>query len=101
MNRIYKYFVEGECEEKLINTLKQPPINLLLPGKVEVFNFITKKITRQRISVLEPKTTIILVYDIDVEQTDILEYNIKLLNKFGFKTIHHIQSIKKFEDEIV
>ena len=76
MNRIYKYFVEGECEEKLINTLKQPPINLLLPGKVEVFNFITKKITRQRISVLEPKTTIILVYDIDVEQTDILEYKI-------------------------
>ena len=91
MSKIYKYYVEGECEERLINVLKTPPLNCLLAGKVEVFNFITEKLTSQRIAVLNPETIVILVYDIDVDKTDILEENIKKLNSFGFKRIHHIQ----------
>ena len=37
MSKIYQYFVEGECEEKLINALKVRPEEYLTPGKVTVF----------------------------------------------------------------
>lgn len=101
MNKIYKYFVEGECEEKIINALKISPVNGILPGKVEVFNVINKKLTPARLAIIPPDAIIILIYDTDVEKTDILEQNILLLNQFGFKNIHHIHSIKNFEDELV
>lgn len=100
MSEIYQYFVEGECEKKLIDTYKVAKNNNLTSGKVEVFNFINQEISNQRIAVLKPKTTIILVYDIDVENIKILNKNIKKLNSYGFKKIYHIQSIKNFEDEI-
>ena len=34
------YYVEGECEEKLINALKVGRDNKIAAGKVEVFNLI-------------------------------------------------------------
>ena len=101
MSKIYQYFVEGECEEKLINALKVRQQEYLTPGKVTVFNFTNKSITNPRIAVLNKETIIILVYDIDVNKTEILEKNIAKLNKFGFKKIYHIQSINNFEDEII
>ena len=96
----YHYFVEGECEEKLINSYKVPPYSYFKPGKVEVVNFIQKRISRQRLLSLNKKTIVILVYDIDVGKTDILEENIQKLIENEFK-VYHIQSIKNFEDEIV
>lgn len=101
MSKIFQYFVEGECEEKLINTLKAPPMNALIPGKVEVLNVVCSKISKQRLMVLKPKTNIILVYDTDVAQTDILEENVRMLKSYGFTNIYHIQSIRTFEDELV
>lgn len=101
MSKIFHYFVEGECEEKLINELKVPKTDMILPGKVEVLNVVRDKISKQRLMVLSPKTNIILIYDIDVENTEILKYNINLLKKYNFKNIYHIQSINNFEDELV
>lgn len=101
MTKIFHYFVEGECEEKLINELKVPKANLILPGKVEVLNVVNEKISKQRLMVLNPKTNIILIYDIDVGNTEILDYNIEMLRKYNFKNIYHIQSINNFEDELV
>lgn len=71
-NYIYHYYVEGECEEKLLNTYKVPPYLFFQSGKVEVFNFINKRITNQRLMTLKKKTIIILVYDIDIEKTFII-----------------------------
>jgi len=101
MPQIIQYFVEGECEKALINELKQSPGNTLLAGKVEVFNFINKILSDQRILALRKNTIIVLVYDIDVEKTDILEANISKLRNFGFNNVKHIQSIKNFEEELV
>lgn len=42
MSRNFHYFVEGECEKKLIDTLKIPPCNYLMPGKVDVFLMLFK-----------------------------------------------------------
>jgi len=101
MSKIYHYFVEGECEQKLLNTYRVSPYELFISGKVTVFNFINKKLDYSRIRVLDRSTIIILVYDIDVNVTKTLEYNLSLLKKFGFNKIYHIQSINNFEDEIV
>lgn len=38
-NKKYIYFVEGPCEEKLIDVLKQQP-SLLCPGKIKVINVL-------------------------------------------------------------
>ena len=94
-----RYFVEGECEEKLINTYKLPPYNHFVAGKVDVVNFIFHRISNQRLASLEPKTIVVLVYDIDVERTEILDENIKKLKSMGIKT-YHVQSIKNFEEEL-
>ena len=99
-NNIYHYFVEGDCEEKLINTFKMPPYLYFQAGKVEVFNFINRKISNQRLTALSKNTIIILVYDIDVENTETLDENVKKLKDAGFK-VHHIQSIRNFEEEII
>lgn len=101
MTKIFHYFVEGECEAKLINEIKVPKVDWVLPGKVEVLNVVNEKISKQRLMVLKPKTNIILIYDIDVENTEILNYNIEMLKKYNFKNIYHIQSINNFEDELV
>lgn len=100
MIKYFQYFVEGECEEKLINALKIPPCNFIIPGKVEVFNVIQNKLSKQRILSIKPNATIILVYDTDIRDDSKLIENIKLLNNNGFKNIIHIQSVKNFEDEI-
>ena len=99
-NKIYHYFVEGECEEKLINTYKTKPYQYFKSGKVEVFNFINEEISNPRLLALKKSTIVILIYDIDVENMKTFEGNIKKLKTAGFK-VHHIQSIKRFEDEIV
>ena len=37
MIKYVHYFVEGECEKKLIDALKTPPCNYLYSGKVEIY----------------------------------------------------------------
>lgn len=100
-NKLVHYFVEGDCEKKLIDSYKVNPQNAFIPGKVSVFNFLRDTISRNRLMMLAPKTVIVLVYDIDVEDTHILELNLKILKKYGFTEIYHIQSIFNFEDELV
>lgn len=102
MNKIIHYFVEGKCEEKFINMLKQPKNGgHILAGKVEVLNFINEQITNLRIMNLKPGTLIVLVYDTDVQNEEMLINNINKLKKYGFNKIYHIHSVKNFEDELI
>lgn len=68
------YFVEGPCEEKLINALKIEP-RLLTPGKVNVYNIIQNEIPRREVNMIKAGTIVVLVFDTDVEKTDILQKN--------------------------
>lgn len=101
MKKKIVYYVEGDCEKRLLDIYKTNPHNIFVPGKVYVFNFINKIITLDRLSALSRNSTIILVYDTDVANTSNLEANIKILKDHGFHDIIHIQSIKTFEDELV
>ena len=100
MGKIYHYYVEGECEERFINEFKKALHSLITPGKVDVFNFIQNEFTKSRLMALNRNTIIILVYDIDVNNADVLKRNIEILKKYGFNNIVHIQSIPNFEGEM-
>lgn len=88
MSKIYHYYVEGECEQKLINELKKAGVQKLVSGKVEVLNVITEIISDIRLLALNKKTIIILVYDIDKPITETLEKNIKKLKKMGLQMLY-------------
>mgnify|MGYP003298596527 CR=1 FL=1 len=102
MSNIYRYYVEGECEAKFINTFKTGKNPKFISGKVEVFNINTEKITPMRLINMSRNTTIILIYDTDKPCSDIFDLNIKQLkeNK-NISNIIHVQSVANFEDEIV
>lgn len=97
----YQYYVEGEDERKLINSLKTD-LQVVVPGKVDVFNVTTKVITNARLIALKPKTTVILVFDTDVGDDKILRRNIEIFKKC--KSVVDIITIPQslnLEDELV
>lgn len=101
-NRLnYQYYVEGEDERKLINTLKTD-FQVVVPGKVDVFNVTTKIITNARLIAIKPKTTVILVFDTDVGDDKILRQNIAIFKEC--KSVIDIVTIPQcfnLEDELV
>lgn len=72
-----QYFVEGECEEKLINTLKSE-LMVVKTGMV------------------------VLIFDTDTGNTEILNKNIKKLSECGsVADLVLIPQVKNLEDELV
>ena len=101
MAKILQYYVEGECEEKLIKACQHEENGFVIE-KVDVFNPAEKIISKLRISQLKKDTTVILVYDTDVANEKILEDNVNYLKQSkNINAIYHVQSINNFEDEIV
>ena len=66
-NNIYHYYVEGDDEKKVIDTLKTS-MQLIISGKVDVFNVIERKFTRNQIMRLKQGTIVVLVFDTDTNQ---------------------------------
>lgn len=94
------YFVEGPCEEKLINALKIEP-RLLTPGKVNVYNIIQNEIPRREVNMIKAGTKVVLLFDTDVEKTDILQKNIDYLKKYASQVkVVNLAQVMNFEDEI-
>ena len=61
-----------------------------------------KEIRSPRIRTLKTGTTVILVYDTDIDRTDILEKNIRLLQSSKhIKRIICIPQVKNLEEELV
>ena len=69
-NTIYHYFVEGEDEEKLIQVLKTD-LRCIIPGKVQKFNVVDKKLNKARLMSLKMGTSVVLVFDTDTGNIDI------------------------------
>ena len=96
----YHYFVEGECEEKLIKVLKEQR-NLILSGRVDVLNVIQERFTDMLLRPISLDTTIILVFDTDTKETEILKENLTFLKRKHFKKVLCIIQVDNLEDEIV
>lgn len=100
-NKHYHYFVEGEDDKKIVDTLKTK-LGLILPGKVECFNVIEKLFKPPHIMSLQYGTTVILIFDTDTGNTEILQKNIDFLKKQNnIKDILFIPQVLNLEDELI
>lgn len=99
--RFYQYFVEGEDERKIINTLKSD-MKMIYPGKVQVFNCVKQKLTKMRLMTLQDGTAVVLVFDSDAGNLSILKDNMKLLQQqSNISEIICVVQVKNLEDELV
>lgn len=73
------YFAEGKCEERLLNVLKENP-QKIQSGRVKVFNVIQELIPKSQLVTIQAGTTVVLVFDTDVPNTECLRENIKRLS---------------------
>ena len=100
-NSIVQYFVEGEDDKKMIDTLKTQ-MGLIKPGKVQVLNVVTEEITDLRLRALSPGTTVVLVFDVDAGNVDILNWNIKKLTKCSsISDVITIPQVPNLEGELL
>lgn len=95
------YFCEGACDEVLIKALKEEP-ELIAPGKTKVFNVISNFIPKSVLLGIKPGTTVVFVFDTDVELTDKLRKNIEYIDKYcGKSKLVFLPQVKNLEDELV
>ena len=74
------YYVEGEDDKKIVNTLKSELL-AIKSGQVQVLNVVEHQITNARLMTLRKGTMVVLVFDTDTGNVDILNENIKKLNQ--------------------
>lgn len=98
--KIYQYFVEGETEKKLINTLKTE-LQCIQAGKVEVFNVVQERLTPLRLMRLKRNTVVVLVFDTDKEDIRILTTNLTFLKEQpNIGQVICITQVENLEDEL-
>lgn len=99
-NRRYFYLAEGECEEKLLQDLKLKP-SMIHPGKVEKFNIIQNELSIRKLMQYPSDSVVVLVFDTDIEVTEHLMENLKLLKTLPYKVeVMTAVQVLTFEDEI-
>lgn len=97
----YHYFVEGEDDRKVVNTLKTD-LQWIKPGKVQVFNVIEEELTSLITRTLKPGTIVVLVFDTDTGKKNTLLKNIRFLQKdSNVKQVLCIMQVKNLEDKFL
>ena len=97
----YHYFVEGEDDRKVVNTLKTD-LQWIKPGKVQVFNVIEEELTSLITRTLKPGTIVVLVFDTDTGKKNTLLKDIRFLQKdSNVKQVLCIMQVKNLEDEFL
>lgn len=77
---------------------------LIRPGKIEILNPVTEKISDVKALTIKKGTKVVLVFDTDIDNTLILEENIRTLRRVSGltnKDIIFVMSLKCFEDELI
>lgn len=100
-NKYYQYFVEGDDDKKIVDTLKTE-MQLIIPGKVQKFNVVEKLLNNNHIMSLKEGTHVVLVFDIDTDNVEILKQNIRFLNtQKTVKEVICVMQVQNLEDELV
>lgn len=101
MSLIYQYYVEGENERKLVEVLSKK-LSYIRPGRIEVLNLVEKSITYSYTRRLKKNTVVILIFDTDTANIEILEKNIAFLLKCAnIKDVVLIPQVCNLEDELL
>lgn len=77
-SKFVQYYVEGDDEKKLVDVLKTD-LGFIKSGKVQKLNVVEQEITDVRLRTLKRGTMVVLVFDTDTGNVDILKKNIKTL----------------------
>ena len=100
-NEKYQFFVEGECEKKLIDELKKQQ-TMIVSGRVNVFNVTQNELPNALLANLSNRTVVILVFDTDRQDAITLRKNIQKLRKYrNVKDIWCVMQVRNLEDELV
>lgn len=100
-SKLIQYYVEGEDDKKIVDALKTD-LRCIKPGKSQVLNVVTEKISPMRLRTLAPETMVVLVFDTDAGNVDILKENIRTLQKCNsVSEIVFIPQVPKLEIELV
>ncbi len=84
-----------------MNALKENP-SRIQPGRVKVFNVIQGLLPKSQLVTIQANTTVVLVFDTDVSETEYLKENIKQLCRLSTKVkIVYLPQVMNFEDELV
>ena len=95
------YYVEGEDEVKLIEVLKSD-LRVIKPGKIQKLNVLQQEISTARLRTIKPATMVVLVFDTDTNNLDILKENLKILN--SCTSVSEVVTIPQFhnlEEELI
>ena len=95
------YYVEGDDEVKLINVLKSN-LRVIKSGKVQKLNVLQQEITTARLRAIKPETMIVLVFDTDTTNLEILKENLKILKSCNL--VSEVVTIPQFhnlEEELI
>lgn len=96
-----QYYVEGEDEKRFLEVLKTS-LQVIVPGKIQVFNVANKQITKTRLLTLKKDTVVVLVFDTDTVNLEIIRSNIELIKSMpNVKEVLTILQVKNLEDELV
>lgn len=100
-SRFIQYYVEGEDDKEIVDALKTD-LRCIKPGKSQVLNVVTEKISPMHLRTLAPGTMVVLVFDTDAGNIDILKENIRTLQKCNsVSEIVTIPQVPKLEIELV
>ena len=96
----FQYYVEGDCEKKLVRILMEHQMIRL--GKTDVLNPTQKSIRSAHLRSLAPKTKVVLIFDTDVPKTEILKQNLDFLNsQSNISEVITIPQCRNLEDELI
>ncbi len=100
-SRYVLYYVEGDDEKKLLEVLKTD-LRLIKPGKIQKLNVTTQEITAARLRTLSCDTMVVLVFDTDAGNVEILMSNIRTLeNCKAVSDVVIIPQVPNLEGELV
>ena len=66
----YLYYVEGEDDKKVVDTLKKD-MKLIIPGIARVFNVVENVLTNSRLITIKENTTVILNHPTHAEMQQV------------------------------
>ena len=88
-------------EKKLVNALKHD-LQLIQPGKVRCFNVINKIVKKADLMAIKKGTVLVLVFDTDTDNIDILKSNIHYIkSQKNIKDVLCLIQVYNLEDELV